>query len=119
MEDKFLFDRDCLEDFKNHTDSINNSLENAFQTGKGFLEMLAATNLWAGQSKEEFQCFFHLVMQYHGQIVGETVPSIGKISTAKVNGKSCEIALDTLTELNRNMDEFTGNCRSYQELEKI
>lgn len=118
MENK-LYNKEEFETLMKNTKEMNERLNSAFQRGKTFLDMLVDTQLWTGDSKDEFLCYFHLVMQYHGQLVGEAVPSIGKISSAKVKGKTCEIALNTLEELNRNMDEFTGNSRSYQELEKI
>lgn len=117
--DENLFDRDKFEELKNNTSLMNDNLMKAFQQGKEFLDLLVETKLWTGQSKDEFQCYFHLVMQYNGQLVGEKVPSVGIISSAKVKGKPCEIVLDTLKDFNRSMDQFTGNCGSYQELEKI
>jgi hypothetical protein len=117
--EKNLFNRDKFEELKKDTILMNDSLSLAFQHGKKFLEMLVDTKLWAGKSKDEFQCFFHLVMQYHGQLVGEEVISLGNVSTASIKGKPCEIAKDTLTNFNQSMDQFTGNCESYQELEKI
>lgn len=117
--EKKLFNRGVFGELENDTILMDESLKLAFKYGKEFLDMLVDTKLWTGQSKDEFQCFFHLVMQYHGQLVGEVVSSVGNVSTTKINGKACKIAIDTLTDFNRSMDQFTGNSESYQELEKI
>ncbi|WOO36585.1 hypothetical protein R2R35_22790 [Anaerocolumna sp. AGMB13020] len=117
--EKLVLDRDRFVELKNNTSQMNDKLEKAFQLGKEFLAMLQTTDQWEGKSKEEFQSYLHLVLQYHGQLIGEKMPAIGKVKTAKVNGNTCETALETLQEHNRNMDQFTGNCKSYQELERI
>jgi hypothetical protein len=117
--EKLVLDSDKFEELVKNTTLMNQNLMKAYQLGKEFLDMLLVTDQWTGKSKEEFQSYLHLVLQYHGQLIGEKVPSIGKVKTAKIKGNTCEVALETLQELNRNMDQFTGNCKSYQELERI
>ncbi|WP_033165533.1 hypothetical protein [Clostridium sp. KNHs205] len=117
--EKLVLDSDRFAELEKNTSQMNENIEKAFQLGKEFLAMLQVTDQWKGKSKEEFQSYLHLVLQYHGQLIGEKIPSIGKVKTAKVNGNTCEVALETLQEHNKNMNQFTGNCKSYQELERI
>lgn len=117
--EKLVLDSDRFEELEKNTLQMNENLKKALLLGKDFLNMLQVTDQWNGKSKEEFQSYLHLVLQYHGQLVGEKIPSIGKVKTAKVNGNTCEVALETLQKHNRNMDQFTGNSKSYQELERI
>lgn len=114
---KYVFDYEQLGALLENTKTVNENLTSAFGLSKEVFNGLVDTIFWKGLSKDQFQAYYHLIIQYHGLMIGESVPSVGQVKSAGLKGDPCQEAQNALKELIANMDEFFNNCGIYKELE--
>lgn len=113
----YVYDFEQLNVLLNSTKTINENTIAAFNLSKSFFDNLVDTESWKGTSKDTFQAYYHLLLQYHGQLIGETVASIGTMNPVSVDGDPFREAHKALSDLFSNMYEFTDNCQAYKRLE--
>lgn len=115
----YLFNYSNLQDLFNRTKQMNESLLTAFEESEKFFDSIINSTKWKGRAKEEFQAFYHLVLQYHGQLAGKTVKAVGTVSTVQVEHEPCAMAIEALNKLLINLDSFTDNSQCYKNMESI
>lgn len=86
---------------------------------KHLFDFFETTPLWTGLAKEKLVAYYHLLLQYHGQLIGETVPSRGRIATVKNMGNNVAKVEKALKDLLDRISTFTDNSESYKKMESI
>lgn len=118
--DKFVMNHDGISEIGTYNESIKELLKSSFDASKSFYIGMTNTDLWIGESKEEFMAFYHLILQYHGWVSGQTVPSFGKLSPSVQADANCSEQLcAAFKKLYEDMSSFDSNSVSYQGMEEI
>lgn len=120
MADKYVFNPENISEIGSKNEEIKELLKQSFEHSKKFFEEMVDTDLWVGESKEQFMAFYHLLLQYHGWVAGENVPSYGALgSSVKVEANCAENLSEAFKSLYENITAFDSNSANYQELEGI
>lgn len=115
----YLFDADNIFMLTQTSKDMENALKTAFDEAKALLDLMQGTGLWIGQLKNEFTAYLHLLVQYHGWLAGETIPSMGTVSTVQPEADCCSEMNKAWSDMMTNMLKFTANSDAYQQLEDI
>ncbi|MDD6571054.1 MAG: hypothetical protein PUF12_01575 [Thermoflexaceae bacterium] len=99
----YLFDKTNMIEAYQAQLSITAHMETSFRLAMEIYNELETTDLWQGKSKEEFQAFFHLVMQFHGALINAQVPNGSEL---KITHNFCREAQEAFRECYRNMMDF-------------
>lgn len=116
---KYVFGPADIEVLYNNTKKMNENLKNAFEQSKFLFNLLETTTYWTGLSKEQLMAYYHLVLQYHGQLVGETVPSRGNVATVENLGDNVTEVEKALRELLERIEAFTDYSENFKKMENI
>lgn len=94
-------------------------LKSAFDNSKTFFSSMRESDLWVGQLKDEFLAYYHLVLQYHGWLIGETAQSTGSVSVVSPEMNCCGEINDSLKKLIEAMGAFENNSDQCSSLKEI
>lgn len=116
---KYTFDAAGIERIHQNSAEIESHLKSSFDNSKTFFSSMIETDLWTGQLKDEFLAYYHLVLQYHGWLIGEKAPSIGSVSVISPEMNSCGEINDSFKKLIEAMGKFeseSDQCASVKEI---
>lgn len=120
MADKYVLNPDGISDIGTLNESVRELLRTSLEKSQKFFEEMIGTDLWIGEKKEEFMAFYHLVLQYHGWLAGQSVPSFGDHgSSVKVDADCADNLCIAFKDLFNNVNSFDSNSSNYQGLEGI
>ena len=118
-DNKYVLDETQIQSIKALDKEFGEALAHSFQLSKELYSYMFESQRWLGTSKDEFMAFYHLMIQYHGWVAGETAPSLGDLSSRVVDFNCAEAMAEAWEILTKGMLDFTSNSESYKELEAI
>lgn len=83
-----------------------------YASANQLLNEIQSNTTWQGQQREEFEAFLTLIVSYHGDLVGA--------SNHQSHGHDpYQKFVDGLKELNSNLESYTIDSSSFQELKRV
>lgn len=116
QSDKILFDRSNLANLNELQTEVNLHMRRAFKLGKNLYEEIKDTNIWSGESKKALEAYLHLILQFQGAFINESVEGG---SDLKITMNYCEHAKESIVQGMINMERFPQNSECIQKMGEI
>lgn len=116
QSDKILFARANLANLNELQTDVTLHLKRAFCLGKSLYEEVKDTPIWAGKSKQALVSFLHLIIQFQGAFINESVEGG---SDLKITMNYCEHAKEAIVQGLINMERFPQNSECIEKMGEI
>jgi len=116
QSNKILFDRTNMANLNQLQTDVNLHMRKAFKLGKCLYEEIKDTNIWSGESKKALEVYLHLILQFQGAFINESVEGG---SDLKITMNYCEYAKESLVQGLINMERFSQNSECIHKMGEI
>lgn len=114
--DKILFSGEDMIDAYQTQLLVEVNMETAYRKALTLYNEISVTDKWEGTSKDAFQAFLHLMLQFHGALINADVPNGSKLN---ITYNFCERSKEAFRECHSNIMDFPDNSEVLKEMEKI
>lgn len=119
MQNEYAFEVEKLRQINNSLKKVSTQMEGSFQLSQNLLNALKDNENWKGQFRNEFIAFYHLLLQYHGQLCGKTAQAIGDQGTVSAEMNPIQKMQSAVEELLDNINQLPESSENYKALKDV
>lgn len=119
MENRYVFELEQIEEIRKLLGQINSNMEESFRKSQTILNSLRNNENWKGEFRNTFIPYYHLILQYHGQLCGKTTQSIGSVGTVSAEMNPIQKLQEAVKDLMNDVTNFPNNSEQYKALKEV